>query len=29
LDLRDTSLSKKYNEEEIRSMVKVGDNVYL
>ena len=29
LDLRDTPLSKKYSEEEIRSMVEVGGGVYL
>jgi hypothetical protein len=29
LDLRDTPLSKKYTEEEIRSMVEVGGKIYL
>ena len=29
LDLKDTPLSKKYTEEEIRSMVEVGGKVYL
>ena len=29
LDLKDTPLSKKYTEEEIRSMVEVGSEVYL
>ncbi len=29
LDLEGTPLSKKYTEEEIREMVKVGGNVYL
>jgi hypothetical protein len=29
LDLRNTPLSKKYTEEEIRSMVKVGGKIYL
>jgi hypothetical protein len=29
LDLRDTPLLKKYSEEEIRSMVEVGGEVYL
>jgi hypothetical protein len=29
LDLINTPLSKKYSEEEIRSMVEVGGNVYL
>jgi hypothetical protein len=29
LDLRDTPLSKKYTEEEIRSMAEVGGKIYL
>jgi hypothetical protein len=29
LDLTETPLSKKYNEEEIRSMVEVGGKIYL
>jgi hypothetical protein len=29
LFLRETPISKKYTEEEIRSMVNVGGNVYL
>jgi hypothetical protein len=29
LDLADTPLSKKYTKEEIRSMVKVGGEIYL
>jgi hypothetical protein len=29
LDLTDTPLSKKYTEEEIREMVKVGDKIYF
>jgi hypothetical protein len=29
LDLKGTPLSKKYTEEEIRSMVEVGSEVYL
>ena len=29
LDLRDTPLSKKYTEKEIRSMAEVGGEVYL
>ena len=29
LSLRNTPLSKKYSEDEIRSMVEVGDGVYL
>jgi hypothetical protein len=29
LDLRNTLLSKKYSEEEIRSMVEVGRSIYI
>jgi hypothetical protein len=29
LDLRNTLLSKKYSEKEIRSMVKIERNIYL
>jgi hypothetical protein len=28
LDLRDTPISKKYSEEEIRQMVNVGGAIY-
>ena len=29
LDLRNTPISKKYSEKEIRNMVKVDENIYL
>jgi hypothetical protein len=29
LDLRDTSISKKYSEQEIRDKIEVGGKIYL
>jgi hypothetical protein len=29
LDLRETPMSEKYSEKEIRQMVQVGGNIYM